>query len=684
MGLLIKNINMTGKFRGTFPQVPPGPTPPPPPPPPSDQYANYTVLDLPGTGTNNSTNSSFVDSSLNVTTFTSTGYITQGSFSPYSIAAGYWSNYFDGTGDYLRTSANANFGFGSDNGTVECWVYPTTLRTQNVLWALRNSSAGIYDNMVQIDGSGYLAWSNGTAWQTATTFPISINTWTHVAWTKLSSNIYLWVNGQQVLTRTYSPSQTNRICAVGAADDGAAAFTGYISNFRVVKGTAVYTSNFTPSTTPLTAVSGTSLLTCQSNRFIDNSSNNFALTVSGNTSISSFGPFVPASTYNASTMGGSIYVGGSETKANLIGSDSDLALGTENFTVECWAYPTTLGIYDGYLSTAATGTIGVSISRDLGFVWQGSGVTPTANSYNWSAQVKENAWNHFAITRQSSTLRYFVNGVLLQTSTITTATNVTAASVVVGRRYTNFDQFYSNGYITDCRIVKGTALYTSTFTPPTSPVTAVTGTVLLLRGANGAIVDQSADTNIRIDGNARISTLISSNGSMFFDGSGDYLFMPANPNLSITSGPFTMEAWIYPTNIGVTTRQIICQDDGNGDNQNFQFRVNTDGKLNLTYWTTSIRSSAVAAPSTNSISLNAWSHVAVSYTGSTLRLFINGVQEFSGSVPSMYSNTVGTSTTIGSLRNIAFSNYFAGYMNDVRITKGIARYTANFTPPTRS
>jgi hypothetical protein len=96
---------------------------------------------------------------------------------------------------------------------------------------------------------------------------------------------------------TISDSFTSAAFYAGAGKVGSTVpynpLTGYISNLRVVAGTALYTSAFTPSTTPLTAVSGTSLLTCQSNRFIDNSSNAFTITRNGDVSVQRFSPFAP-------------------------------------------------------------------------------------------------------------------------------------------------------------------------------------------------------------------------------------------------------------------------------------------------------------------------------------------------------------------------------------------------------
>ena len=107
---------------------------------------------------------------------------------------------------------------------------------------------------------------------------------------------------------------------------------------RVINGTALYTENFTPSTQPLTAISGTSLLTCQSNTFVDNSTNNFAVTAAGNSKPTTFAPFAVTyssrQSYTPAVFGGSMYFDG--TGDYLNSSNSAFAMGTGSFTWETW------------------------------------------------------------------------------------------------------------------------------------------------------------------------------------------------------------------------------------------------------------------------------------------------------------------------------------------------------------
>jgi hypothetical protein len=89
-----------------------------------DPYFQYNTLLLPGQGTNNTQNNSFLDSSGNGYNPSRSGETTQGTFSPFSGANGYWSNYFNGANsDAIQIANNAVFDFGTDNVTIEAWVY---------------------------------------------------------------------------------------------------------------------------------------------------------------------------------------------------------------------------------------------------------------------------------------------------------------------------------------------------------------------------------------------------------------------------------------------------------------------------------------------------------------------------------------------------------------------------------
>ncbi|NBW22286.1 MAG: LamG domain-containing protein, partial [Caulobacteraceae bacterium] len=270
---------------------------------------------------------------------------------------------------------------------------------------------------------------------------------------------------------------------IAATPSGTAVFTGYQSNFRVVTGTAVYTAAFTPPTSPLTAIANTSLLTCQSNRFRDASSNNFAITVNGDTSVQAFSPFAPTAAYSAATVGGSGYFDGSGDYLT-VPDNAAYEVGSDNFTEEFWIYPTSASMTGSIIDKRSSAgnysecpQIQIASNQPIAYVsYSGSS---WAVNINGSSNVKPYSWNHIALTRSSSTWTLWLNGASVGSATSSGTVYAGSSSLVIGAA-SSAGEVPITGYLSSVRIVKGTALYTSAFTPPTAPLTAVANTQLLL------------------------------------------------------------------------------------------------------------------------------------------------------------------------------------------------------------
>jgi hypothetical protein len=650
-----------------------------------DQFWPNTTLLLQGNGTNGAQNNTFLDSSANNFTITRNGNTTQGSFTPYE-ANGYWSNYFSGSSDYIRFPNNAAFQFGSGDMTVEAWVFTTG---QQVLYGGSISSYGTASSFngwnLAITGSNetpvdrvIFAYNYSNAVYSTATIPR--NQWVHIAATKSGTTLRLFINGVLDTSSTFNYSVStgaNDYAYVGTQgyDPGSSnrTFTGYISNVRVLKGTAQYTSAFTPSTTPLTAIANTSLLTAQSNRFLDNSANAFAVTVGGAPSVQAFQPFPGATTWSGSVLGGSGYFDGSGDSLSLSQATA-MSLGTGDFTVEAWVYPTAnpssfWSIIDARGSASnipwAAGMRLVSGALKATF-FNGADIQGTIT-------VPLNAWTHVAFARQGSTLRGFVNGVLDINTTMTTNLNVTGTQYIGAI----VDPTYDTGYIADCRVVKGTAAYTAAFTPPTAPLTAITNTQLLLNFTNAGIFDSAMMNNLETVGNAQVSTSVVKygTGSMYFDGSGDWLAGPPTPQTDLGSGDFTIEAWLYRTASGAASDSGMVSRGAPSTLNGFVFAYTSANVLTFNF-----NYSGAIVTGVTVIPANTWTHVAVSRNGSTFRLFVNGV------VDATATSTNSQTTNASDVFYVGRAGYdsgriVTGYLDDVRLTKGAARYIGNFTPP---
>jgi hypothetical protein len=636
-----------------------------------DPYFNYVTMLLPGNGTNGAQNNTFLDSSTNNLTITRNGNTTQGTFSPYGNN---WSNYF-GSNNYISAASNAAFAIGTGDFTVEGWVYPDSAYTTfNYIFAVPVTGGLVF---YVTGGNLVVRTYNGVDLLSSSTIP-ALNTWTHVAATRSGTTLRIFVNGVLTATTTNSTNFPQGGALVGNDGTNAAPWLGYISNFRLVKGTAVYTTNFTPPTAPLTAITNTSLLTCQSNRFIDNSGNNFTITRNGNTSVQRFSPFNPTASYAPSIDGGSGYFDGTGDSLVSASSTSNI-LSTNDFTIEFWLYPSNTSVaYRALVSSenysAITGGWSLYQNGAALELW----VSPNSSAViTASSALAAGAWQHIALSRVSGTLRLFVNGT--QVGSIGTGAAFTGQQVWIGDNNAPSFDYFVIGYMSGVRIINGTGIYTTAFTPPTAPLTAIANTSFLANFTNAGIIDNAEMNNLETVGNAQISTAQSKfgGGSMLFDGTGDWLVGPYSPNNNLGTGSFTFEAWIYPTNIG-GNRGMYSISGGSGANPKFVIFLGS-GTPNIHY--NNLPNGAdIYTSATSAVSVNTWSHIAFVRNGSTWTWYINGVASGSGS--NSTNITFSTQPVYVGYGGESFFTEFNGYIDDLRITRGYARYTANFTPPT--
>ena len=210
--------------------------------------------------------------------------------------------------------------------------------------------------------------------------------------------------------------------------------------------------------------------------------------------------------------------------------------------------------------------------------------------------------------------------------------------------------------------------------------------LLQFEGENASkIFVDSSNNNLTITdfGDAQISTTNSKFGgsSGLFDGAGDYLAVPGIADFALASGDkkFTVECWARPTG----SNQMIVFARGSATitwatgNLEWLIYVNPTNQLEI-----QMRNGATTPASYKggTISLaGVWQHLAVSSDGTTVRGFINGVQVFSGPMSAIYAATASPSLEVGRLGSAGLG--YSGMLHDLRITKGVARYTDVFTPP---
>jgi hypothetical protein len=366
-------------------------------------------------------------------------------------------------------------------------------------------------------------------------------------------------------------------------------------------------------------------------------------------------------------IGGSGYFDGTGDYLSTPNSSS-FAFGTGNFTVEFWYRGTDTGGGFGLTTGGSTGYWQLNLSGSTMY-WQND--VGVSNLLSVSATpILNDAWNHVAVVRNSTALTIYFNGVSVTSTSDTTNYSGTGGDFQLG-----FDSNsnYIAGYIADYRIVKGTAVYTANFTPPTAPLTAITNTSLLLSMTNGAIFDNAMMNDLETAGNAQISTSVKKygTGSMSFDGTNSYLTTLGNPLFAFGTGDFTIECWLNITSFSGGVVIDFRPASTNGD----QLLVYFNGS------TLELVTNGITRIVSGTLSTATWFHFALARSGSSMKMFINGTQ--AGSTYTASANyTVGTLLGIGTSTYALGSSFLNGYMDDLRITKGYARYTANFTPPT--
>jgi hypothetical protein len=278
------------------------------------------------------------------------------------------------------------------------------------------------------------------------------------------------------------------------------------------------------------------------------------------------------------------------------------------------------------------------------------------------------------VSRVSGNLRLFVNGVQ-DGSTVSDSTNflngtARPAIAVRGTSLTN-DEFF--GYISSLRVLIGSGF--TSVTVPTAPPSPV-GSSLCLNFTNAGIIDSTTKNVLETVGNAQISTTQWRFGgrSIFFNGSANtYLFSPYSQFLNFGAGAFTVELWFYQTaSAGFQTligQRLIT---------NFcPFLIAVNGGTLQLYMSSNNSSWNLAnAMSLGAVALNTWYHVALVRDGSTIKAYVNGAQAGTTVTSSASLNNSAVGLGIGG------NDLFSGYIDDVRITNGVARYTANFNVPT--
>ena len=435
------------------------------------------------------------------------------------------------------------------------------------------------------------------------------------------------------------------------------------------------------STTSL-LINGDGVNGSRNNTITDASTNAFTVTRVGNVAQGSFSPFC--------NTGGSAYFDGSGDYLTAP-DNAAWAFGSGNFTVEAWYYPTgtsaqqvIVGQWSGV--TGSTNLSWVLLTSNNSSMFLRAIVSINGSSVLFdlvsSSALTINAWNHVAFVRSGNTFQLYLNGAAATGGSTTSSSALFDATNALSIGATSGGTQTASGYISNVRIVKGTSLYTSSFTPSTTPLTAITNTSLLLNFENAAVTDATRQNDIETVDNTQVSTTQNRFGgsSIAFDGSGDFLTLSDANALDMGNNPFTWECWVFNNSAQSGVWRAIYSKRNSTSWYNGPILYISTANTLMLYETTNNSTWGInGLASGTAFPLNQWVHVAVTWDGSTYRIFQNGTQVASlalASPPAVNASNLYIGAEVGG------ANPLNGFIDDIRITKGAALYTSNFTVPT--
>ena len=631
-------------------------------------------------GANNGVNNAFDDSSDSNRTVNVAGEPTQGSFGPFARPEGEFGVDFrvDGTDLSVPTSTDLNLGTG--DFTLECFIFVQNPEDNGGIMSKRDNEGG-FGNSYRTSyrtGSKKVSFAMSTGSVEILSPVVEKGIWTHIAVVRDNGTLSIYAAGVQGGTATSNTADEGASWpfTIGSqyTESGSTpqfSFIGQISNVRFVKGTAVYSgSSFTPPTGKLTAITNTKLLTCQSNRFVDNSASGRTITPAGNTAVTAFGPFLTSAVYDPAVNGASAYFDGNGDYLS-VGASNDFDLSDGDITYEFFAFPTAAASVGGNQLTVfeyfnAGELFRLIISTNNVSLFQRVSGGDYALTVSGTAPL--NAWTHIAVTRASNNeYKIFCNGILGGTSTNSIAAMPTASvPLVLGRGQLSPGNRYFPGYITDFRLTKGSLVYTSNFTPPTAPLTAITNTKLLLNMADGQAIDSAAQNNLTLYGNANTSTdqVKFGDAALHLDGTGD--FAKTELSTAFGTGDFTIECFYYNSASFASANRYLFDFGSNGLRIQFY-----NGAIYYIVGSSTITTTAAG------VTHNNWYHLAAVRYNGQMNLYIDGVSR--GTQNSVTDNLTERSLTIGDYGG--GSQALLGFIDEFRISN-FARYTSNFTAPT--
>jgi len=689
---------------------------------PLDVFSAQTVLFLNGENAAPTSlsggNTEFLDSSGRNVTVTPSGVLGQGAFTPWDFGREYApavdgaSVYFSGSPDKLTLGTNLLDALALQSFTFETWVWADSAAAggPRQLVYLGGASNGYLSLGIQLTGSNTITFTLAGNLLVAITAPwVGKNdAWQHVAVTRAGSTWTAYVNGASVGTYVspWSVSPTNTIHNIGAYNNSYYFFKGYMAGMRLVAGgneALVYgPAAFVPPAAPPQVAQGPGVSTLLLLKF----ANAGVVDATGRNIVQTLGtPGAARSSPLAPLFGSASLRFDGSNGAVSVPHSSALELGSSDFTVEFWMNPlSTGGAHRTLFSKRANNSSNCGIALlQLGpalvlLATTSSGGWNVANNLSTGPVLTSGTWTHVAVTRAQGFISLRVNGVLkLITARFTGTLLATTAALRVGGESNGF---YFHGYLDDFSITNGISRYNADFAGPAqrpfcystraeSEYEARRGddahgsnVVLHLGFDSSGVHDTTGQTYVANYGVVSgVSQQFVENGAGLF--SSAFLRLPAGRAWDFGTQDFTVDLWYNTPPVGGSGANARLFQTDDGDVFAGLSICDNQGAIDVRFAGPTGTSWDVVLAQTP-IPTGVWNHLAVTRRATIIELYLNGIRRATAPVTAAFAVRWTQTATPVVGGQTGLTRCVKGLIDNLRVTKGVSRYLANFTPKAKS
>lgn len=580
------------------------------------------------------------------------------------------------------TAVNGSINYDPENSdfTIECWTYyeeefvsffRLSEGVDNALsMGLDPQEASINISLKYPDENSEIVNANHSFKHFDSETNIApINEWIHVAVVNVGGKFVGYVNGLKVFETSefvsFLPDTVlNGNITLSSEGD-------YLEEVRYTKGFARYVNDFTPPTAPFT------LSDTYSNS--DPHFGNVAVLIDGiedledkmgNAFIKNNRMSVKLS--NSKFGVSCAYFNGDDQYLNSRDSES-FGFNDDDFTIELWVYPIDYGVLVDFRGDSNHGgMLEINSSGLLEFT------TKDLGSFLSNTLIPKQEWSNIAVVRSENIINMFLNGRIDGSGNVTGETFDNSRPLSIGADYRGSNVY--TGGMQCIRITKYIARYDHNFTVLNEPFPIANevanqvdpyaeNVVTLIRG-EGTLVEETGKTITEQGDVELLSTGIAKfgNDSINFKNSNSFLQLAESVDFGFGTEEFTIELWFFsqdPTGNLLDFRKVATGLIG--------LRLDLDDGYIACY------GGGFSFTDTTEIPVNTWTHVVLSRVGNSVHLGVNGIGSTTIDVT---GDSLGNSSSLNIGNPITSNEFFRGYMEDIRITKGIGRHAGDYDLPT--